>query len=79
MKDQALFSSKDKSKKLNCCQLQFLFGALRVNKFSTIYCYCYLLWIPHTIFDQNFDLKSQCAYYMRTKYPGFFTPTQPTF
>ena len=27
MKDQALFSSKDKSKKL----LQFLFGALRVS------------------------------------------------
>ena len=31
MKNQALFSSKDKSKKLKCCLLQFLFGALRVN------------------------------------------------
>ena len=31
MKDQALFSLKDKSKKLKCCLLQFLFGALRVN------------------------------------------------
>ena len=31
MKDQALFSSKDKSKKLKCRLLQFLFGALRVN------------------------------------------------
>ena len=31
MKSQALFSSKDKSKKLKCCLLQFLFGALRVN------------------------------------------------
>ena len=30
MKNQALFSSKDKSKKLKCL-LQFLFGALRVN------------------------------------------------
>ena len=30
MKNQALFSSKDKSKKLKCCLLQFLFGALRV-------------------------------------------------
>ena len=30
MKDQALFSSKDKSKKLKCCLLQFLFGALRL-------------------------------------------------
>ena len=28
MKNQALFSSKDKSKKLNCRLQQFLFGAL---------------------------------------------------
>ena len=31
MKNQALFSFEDKSKKLKCCLLQFLFGALRVN------------------------------------------------
>ena len=31
MKNQALFSSKDKRKKLKCRLLQFLFGALRVN------------------------------------------------
>ena len=31
MKNQALFSSKDKSKKLKCRLLQFLFGALRIN------------------------------------------------
>ena len=31
MKNQALFSLKDKSKKLKYCLLQFLFGALRVN------------------------------------------------
>ena len=31
MKNQALFSSKDKSKKLKCHLLQFLLGALRVN------------------------------------------------
>ena len=30
MKNQALFSSKDKSK-IKCHLLQFLFGALRVN------------------------------------------------
>ena len=30
MKNQALFSSKDKSKKLKCRLMQFLFGALRV-------------------------------------------------
>ena len=38
MKNQALFSLKDKSKKLKCRLLQFLFGALRVkssvNSFS---------------------------------------------
>ena len=31
MKNQALISSKDKSNKLKCCLLQFLYGALRVN------------------------------------------------
>ena len=31
MKNQALFSSKDKTKNLKCHLLQFLFGALRVN------------------------------------------------
>ena len=31
MKNQALFSSTDKSKKLNCRLLQFLFGTLKVN------------------------------------------------
>ena len=30
MKNQALFSSKDKSKKLKCHLLQFLLGTLRV-------------------------------------------------
>ena len=33
MKQQALFSSKDKSKKLKCRLLQFLFGALTVKVF----------------------------------------------
>ena len=32
MKNQALFSSKGKSKKLKCRLLHFLFGALRVKK-----------------------------------------------
>ena len=31
MKSQASFSSKDKSKKLKCRLLQFLFGTLRVK------------------------------------------------
>ena len=37
MKNQALFSSKDKSKKLKCCLLQFLFGALRVKHIMVPY------------------------------------------
>ena len=36
MKNQALFSSKDKSKNLKCHLLQFLFGALRVNLYIVI-------------------------------------------
>ena len=32
MKNQALFSSKNKSKKLNCRLLRFLFGPLRVKR-----------------------------------------------
>ena len=31
MKNQALFSSKDKSEKFKCRLLQFLFGTLRVS------------------------------------------------
>ena len=31
MKNQALFSSKDKSKKLKCHLLHFLFGPLRIK------------------------------------------------
>ena len=43
MKNQALVSSKDKSKKLKYRLLQFLFGALRVNSklqllYDWIYC-----------------------------------------
>ena len=33
MENQALFSSKDKSKKLKCGLLRFLFGTLRVKIF----------------------------------------------
>ena len=35
MKNLALFSSKDKSKKLKCRLLQYLFGALRVKCIPT--------------------------------------------
>ena len=43
MKLQALFSSKNKSKKLKCHLQQFLVGALRVNgpiiHLITVHCY----------------------------------------
>ena len=41
MKNQALFSSKDESKKLKCRLLQLLFGALRVNCFIKPYFHRY--------------------------------------
>ena len=34
MKNQAIFSSKDKSKKLKCRLMQFLFGALWVKSLN---------------------------------------------
>ena len=37
MKHQALLSSKDKSKKLKCPLLQFLFGTLRAKLNTTHY------------------------------------------
>ena len=40
MKNQALFSSKDKSKKLKCQLLQFLFGAFRVKLFEIFFFFC---------------------------------------
>ena len=38
MKNQVLFSSKDKSKELKCHVLQYLFGSLRVNRKQDRYC-----------------------------------------
>ena len=49
MKNQALFSSKDKSKKLKCRLLQLLFSALRVKTLSTL-----------SIFDLE-DMMSETA------------------
>ena len=51
MKNQALFSSKDKSKKLKCRLLQFLFGALRVKLLFGRVC-------PHMLFQVAFMGKT---------------------
>ena len=50
MKNQALFSSKDKSKKLKCL-LQFLFGALRVK--------CLIPCGFRTATDDTYSIKSR--------------------
>ena len=63
MKNQALFSSKDKSKKLKCCLLQFLFGALRVN---VVTCMQY----PKGISEGHFYNKVQS--FMYTSVLGLF-------
>ena len=63
MKNQVIFSSKDKSKKLKCCLLQFLFGALRVyrNDLRIIkYFHTAMnltIEIPHC--EMNFQMKIQ--------------------
>ena len=48
MKNQALFSAKDKSKKLKCRLLQFLFGALKVN-IGTHHCHKKMLFMVEFI------------------------------
>ena len=53
MKNQALFSSKDKSKKLKCRLLQFVYGALRVKlKQATNLSLC------HTMFLGSIEKRS---------------------
>ena len=52
MKNQALFSSKDKSKKLKCRLLQVLFVALKVK----IYFYYHA-----SLYMNNNDTNQQCV------------------
>ena len=64
MKNQALFSSKDKSKKLKCHLLQFLFGALRVNTSS----FALYLCLRH---PRNMGAKDRRLFYTLTPYNRF--------
>ena len=48
VKNQALFSSKDKSKILKCCLLQFLFDALMVK---TGFFFCKSCTIMYSVLD----------------------------
>ena len=50
MKNQALFSSKDKSKKLKCHLLQFLFGTLRFKFHEILLIHLYLVMTQYVNF-----------------------------
>ena len=63
-KNQALFSSKDKGKKLKCRLLQFLFGALRVK-----ICYgCYAVRVLVPLLSKQFQFRLCEAYYWLRNY-----------
>ena len=51
MKNQALFSSKDKSKKFKCRLLQILFGTLRVNILSAVHIFQYMTLTIYGVHD----------------------------
>ena len=70
MKNQALFSSKDKSKKLKCHLLQFLFGALRVERQVLIfeivlYGKTHVLLPKKYITDDNISIFYVCMVWMK--------------
>ena len=56
MNNQALFSSKDKSKELRCRLLQFFFGALRVGLNNILFKYNLYIHINDTS-NTGFDSK----------------------
>ena len=61
MKNQALFSSKDKNKTLKCCLLQFLFGPLRVNlNLCLIYMICHIFFVIIYDIGVQFSVHSRC-------------------
>ena len=58
MKKQALFSSKDKSKKLKCRLLQFWFGTLRIKDNSEI---TFLVSQENICFNPSLELLQQSS------------------
>ena len=77
MKNQALFSSKDRSKKLKCCLLQFLIGALRVKLNSKISgpCLTYQYRFSKTQFSEILVLVHDMqvvSIFLLIKYPCIF-------
>ena len=61
MKNQALFSSKDKSKKFKfkCRLLQFLFGVLRVKCAMSLVSFLWFSFLPSVLKLDPFNAGSQ--------------------
>ena len=62
MKNQTLFVSKDKSKKLKCRLMQFLIGALRVNLHEVLFAS-----LDEVVFDKGSTIKADLCYGGRQK------------
>ena len=72
MKNQASFSLKDKSKKLKCCLLQFLFGALMVKREGSRFFWIVLEWkipILELTIQYLFACLEQLCNFEGGKYP----------
>ena len=67
MKNQVWFSSKDKSKKLKCRLLQFLFGALRVNLHEFLFASLDVIALWHGVYSnkgkKNLLLEEQILFF----------------
>ena len=74
MKNQGLFSAKNKSKKLKCL-LQFLFGALRDNMLIDLFLFFLFFWklhkddtlVCHTIWRLHFQATVKLTKSQRRK------------
>ena len=71
MKHKALFSSKDKSKKLKCRLLQFLFGALRIK--------CCIIGIWHQVKKTIFVFKMYEYLFKGINFASFINAALPNF
>ena len=72
MKNQVSFSLKDKNKKLKCCLLQFLFGALMVKREGSRFFGIILEWknpILELTIQYLFACLGQLCNFERGNYP----------
>ena len=71
MKNQALFSLKDKSKKIKCPLLQFLFGALRVKEIQFEPAMGLMEWFPWEICTSTHIIPSREIVFIAHHLPYF--------